>query len=48
MRTSILIGTAVLAIGVLGAEARAERVTLTGNYRADQVHVPALLERLGQ
>ena len=22
--------------------------TLTGNYKADQVHVPALLERLGQ
>jgi hypothetical protein len=21
---------------------------LTGNYKADQVHVPALLERLGQ
>jgi len=21
--------------------------TLTGNYKADQVHVPALLERLG-
>jgi hypothetical protein len=23
-------------------------VALTGNYKADQVHVPALLERLGQ
>jgi hypothetical protein len=22
--------------------------TLTGNYKADQVHIPALLERLGQ
>jgi hypothetical protein len=22
--------------------------TLTGNYKADQVHVPALIERLGQ
>jgi len=22
--------------------------TLTGNYKADQVHVPAILERLGQ
>ena len=22
--------------------------SLTGNYKADQVHVPALLERLGQ
>ena len=22
--------------------------TVTGNYKADQVHVPALLERLGQ
>jgi hypothetical protein len=22
--------------------------TLTGNYKADLVHVPALLERLGQ
>jgi hypothetical protein len=22
--------------------------TMTGNYKADQVHVPALLERLGQ
>ena len=22
--------------------------TLTGNYKADQVHVPSLLERLGQ
>ena len=22
--------------------------TLTGNYKADQVHMPALLERLGQ
>jgi hypothetical protein len=22
--------------------------TLTGNYKSDQVHVPALLERLGQ
>jgi hypothetical protein len=21
---------------------------LTGNYKADQVHIPALLERLGQ
>ena len=21
--------------------------TLTGNYKADQVHIPALLERLG-
>jgi hypothetical protein len=21
---------------------------LTGNYKADQVHVPAILERLGQ
>jgi hypothetical protein len=21
---------------------------MTGNYKADQVHVPALLERLGQ
>ena len=36
--------------------ARARRVgcrgatlqTLTGNYKADQVHIPALLERLGQ
>jgi hypothetical protein len=23
-------------------------VALTGNYKADQVHVPALLERMGQ
>jgi hypothetical protein len=23
-------------------------VALTGNYKADQVHVPALLERLGR
>ena len=22
--------------------------TLTGNYKADQVHAPALIERLGQ
>jgi hypothetical protein len=22
--------------------------TMTGNYKADQVHIPALLERLGQ
>jgi hypothetical protein len=22
--------------------------TLTGNYKSDQVHVPAILERLGQ
>jgi hypothetical protein len=22
--------------------------TLTGNYKTDQVHVPAILERLGQ
>jgi hypothetical protein len=22
--------------------------SLTGNYKADQVHIPALLERLGQ
>jgi len=22
--------------------------TLTGNYKADQLHVPALIERLGQ
>jgi len=22
--------------------------TLTGNYKSDQVHLPALLERLGQ
>jgi hypothetical protein len=22
--------------------------TLTGNYKADQVHIPALIERLGQ
>ena len=22
--------------------------TLTGNYKADQVHVPSILERLGQ
>ena len=22
--------------------------TLTGNYKSDQVHIPALLERLGQ
>ena len=22
--------------------------TLTGNYKTDQVHIPALLERLGQ
>jgi hypothetical protein len=22
--------------------------TITGNYKADQVHIPALLERLGQ
>jgi hypothetical protein len=23
-------------------------VALTGNYKADQVHVPALLERMGE
>jgi len=23
-------------------------VALTGNYKADQVHVPALLERMGR
>jgi hypothetical protein len=42
--------------GVAARGARAGRVgcrgatlqTLTGKYKADQVHIPALLERLGQ
>ena len=31
-----------------GAGVNIVMYTLTGNYKADQVHVPALLERLGQ
>lgn len=45
MRTTIMIGTAFLTIGLLGAEARAERVTLTGNYSAS--HVKAACEQAG-
>jgi hypothetical protein len=49
---SILIGSndyaGAWAVSVEGAGVNLVMYALTGNYKADQVHVPFILERLGQ
>ena len=42
------VGTELPAVAVRLQRVNLVMYALTGNYKADQVHIPALLERLGQ